>query len=239
MVASRQVDINADVGEGLDDEILMPYLTSVSVACGGHAGDLESMARTLAAAARHQLRAGAHPSYPDRENFGRVEMAISDDELAGALLEQLTALSFVAADQGITLSHVKAHGALYNRAWRDAAVAEAVAGVVAGFNPSLAIFCPPGSAQEAAAHQARLRPIREVFLDRGYRTDGVLINRGSAGDILHDPAALPRQLSNLAELQFETMCVHGDNPAALDLLRALPDLFAERGWTPTAYSDAR
>ncbi len=232
------MDINADVGEGLDDETLMPYLTSVSVACGGHAGDRESMARTLAAASRHHLCAGAHPSYPDRENFGRVEIAISHDELAGSLLEQVTALSFVAADQGIRLSHVKAHGALYNRAWRDAAVAEVVAGVVAGFNPSLALFCPPGSAQEAAARQAKLRPVREVFLDRGYGADGLLISRGSAGDVLHDPAVLPRQLSNIAELQFETMCVHGDNPAALDLLRALPELFAERGWSAAAYSSA-
>ncbi len=197
------------------------------------------MARTLAAAARHQLRAGAHPSYPDRDNFGRVEMAISDDELADSLLEQVTALSYVAADQGISLSHIKAHGALYNRAWRDAAVAEVVAGVVAGFNPSLAVFCPPGSAQEAAARKARLRPVREVFLDRGYTTDGLLIPRGGPGDILHDPAALAPQISNLAPLQFETMCVHGDNPAALKLLRALPAVFAERGWTATAYSTSR
>jgi UPF0271 protein len=238
-VAFREVDINADVGEGRDDEALMPFLTSVSIACGGHAGDRESMARTLAAASHHQLRAGAHPSYPDRDNFGRVEMAISDDELAESLLEQVTALSYVAADQGIELTHVKAHGALYNRAWRDAGVAEVVARVVAGFNLSLAIFCPPGSAQEAAAGKAKLRTVREVFLDRGYSAGGTLINRGSQGDILGDPSALSDQISNLAPLEFDTMCVHGDNPAAVELLRAVPGLFAERGWRAAAYPTAR
>lgn len=236
---SREVDLNADVGEGLHDEALMPFLTSVSVACGGHAGDRESMARTLAAASRHQLRSGAHPSYPDRENFGRVEMAMSDDDLAESLLEQVTALSYVAADQGVALTHFKAHGALYNRAWRDAGVAEVVAKVIAGFNPSLAVFCPPGSAQEAAAAKANLRAVREVFLDRGYSPDGALINRGSQGDILYDPGALSEQISNLAPLEFDTMCVHGDNPAALELLRAVPELFAERGWVAAAYLTTR
>ncbi len=236
---SREVDLNADVGEGLDDEALMPFLTSVSVACGGHAGDRESMRRTLAAASRHQLRAGAHPSYPDRENFGRLEMAISDDELEESLLEQVTALSYVAADQGIALTHVKAHGALYNRAWRDPQVAQVVARVVAGFNPSLAVFCPPGSAQQAAADKANLRAVREVFLDRGYSAEGGLISRGSQGDILYDPVALPEQISNLAPLEFDTMCVHGDNPAALELLRAARELFVERGWRAAAYPTIR
>jgi UPF0271 protein len=232
------VDLNADVGEGLDDELLMPHLTSVSVACGGHAGDVETMARTVTAAHRHGLRVGAHPGYPDRERFGRVELEMAAPDLTAALVAQLGVLRDVAAEQGVRLTHVKAHGALYNRAWKDRDTAEVVVRAVIALDPGWAVFCPSGSAQEAAARDRGLEVIREVFLDRGYSSDGTLVPRGQPGDIVTNPLALPGQISTLQRLQFETMCVHGDNPAALRLLQAAPALLASRGWRVAPYSAA-
>jgi UPF0271 protein len=236
MAAADSVDINADVGEGLDDEVLMPYLTSVSVASGGHAGDPETMARTLSAAQRHGLRVGAHPGYPDRGGFGRVDLEIGAAELEAALSSQLAALRDVAAEQGVRLTHVKAHGALYNRAWKERDTADVVARAVLALDPGWAVFCPAGSAQEAAARDLGLAVIREVFLDRGYTPGGTLVPRGQPGDIVTNPWALAPQISTLRGLQFETMCVHGDNPAALQLLQAAPALLASHGWRIEPYS---
>lgn len=230
------VDINADVGEGLDDEVLMSYLTSVSVACGGHAGDAETMVHTVSAAQRHGLRVGAHPGYPDREGFGRSELEIAPADLEAALLAQLASLRRVAADLGVRLTHLKAHGALYNRAWKDRATADLVVRAILATDPSWSVFCPAGSTQEAAAREAGLGVVREVFLDRGYTADGTLVRRGYPGDIVTDPLSLADQISALKRLQFETMCVHGDNPAALQLLRAAPAVLAGHGWRVEPYS---
>jgi UPF0271 protein len=235
MAAPRSVDINADVGEGLDDEELMPYLTSVSVACGGHAGDSDTMARALSAARRHGLRAGAHPGYPDRAGFGRAAIDVSPEDLEALLEEQLSRLAAIAGEVGQPLTHIKAHGALYNGAWRDRATADVVVRATVAFDPAVAVFCPAGSAQEDAARDCGLRVVREVFLDRGYRPDGTLIPHGEPGATLTASRELADQLSHLGGLQFETMCVHGDNPAALELLRAVPALLAGKGWRIAAY----
>jgi UPF0271 protein len=234
--ASRSVDINADVGEGLDDEVLMPYLTSASIACGGHAGDERTMALTVSAAYRHGLRVGAHPGYPDREGFGRVELEMGAADLEAALVSQLGRLRMVASEQGVRLTHVKAHGALYNRAWRDRATAGLVVRAVLAVDPGWAIVCPAGSTQETAARAGGLAVIREVFLDRGYTAAGVLVSRGEAGDIVTNPLELADQVPVLQRLQFETMCIHGDNPAALQLLKAAPALLAGLGWRIEPYS---
>lgn len=230
----KAADINADVGEGLDDEALLPYLTSVSIACGGHAGSPESMLRALAGAHRRGLRAGAHPSYPDREGFGRREITIRSADLEASLVEQLHAILQVAASSGLAITHVKAHGALYNRAWHDPETAGALVRAVRRAGAPPLIFCPAGSAMETAARGAGVGVLREVFLDRRYLA-GRLVPRSEANAILGDAADLPQQLSNIASLEFETMCVHGDNPAALTLLRALPSVLAEREWEPMPY----
>src|SRR5207245_7914093 len=133
----RAVDINADVGEGGDDEALFPYLTSVSIACGGHAGDDATMRLTLSAAAAHGLRLGAHPGYPDRDGFGRVDLDLSAHEVRETVAQQVAALRSMADQLGLRLTHVKAHGALYNRAWTDAATAAAVAEAVLDVDPAL------------------------------------------------------------------------------------------------------
>jgi 5-oxoprolinase (ATP-hydrolysing) subunit A len=235
MAPPRRVDLNADVGEGRDDEALMPYLTSVSVACGAHAGDNDTMTRTLTAARHHGLRAGAHPGYPDRAGFGRVTIDISLDELETSLQKQLARLQTIGRRVGVALTHVKAHGALYNRAWRDRATADVIARATAGFDPAAVLFCPAGSAQEDAARAEGLGVVREVFLDRRYGGDGTLLPRGHPGAMVAAATDLGAQVSFLEGLQFETMCVHGDNPAALELLGAVPALFADRGWRVAPY----
>ena len=218
MSRGRSVDINVDAGEGCDDATLMPSITSVSVACGGHTGDDESMTRTLALAARHGLRLGAHPSYPDRAGFGRHEVEIDAATLGRSLREQVTTLLRLARRLGFDVTHVKAHGALYNRAWRDPATAATVAAAVHDCDPSLALFCPPASSQLEAAKELGLRAITEVFLDRRYQAEGNLVPRSEPGAVIGDAQDLEAQLQSLGAMDFETMCVHGDNPAAEILL---------------------
>jgi UPF0271 protein len=215
------IDVNADLGEGFDDARLAPHLSSCSIACGGHAGDVESMARTLRLAADHGLRAGAHPSYPDRAGFGRAPLEMPARALVASLRAQIQDLAGVAARLGLRLSHVKPHGALYNVAWDDPATAAAVAEAVVAVDPGLALMCPAGSALALAAAAHGLPVVREVFLDRGHGGDGRLLPRSAPGAVLTDPSAVPVRLAELSGLEFDTMCVHGDNPAALELLRRL------------------
>ena len=228
------VDLNADGGEGFPDLDLMPHLTSVSIACGGHAGDRESMAVAIAAAVHHGLRLGAHPSYPDRAGFGRRGVEADAGDLRDILTVQLAAIARVAAELGQVLTHVKAHGALYNRAWDDPTTADALTAAcidVAGA-PGYAlvpvVFCPAVSAQEVSARGAGLPVVREVFLDRAY-AGGRLAPRGTPGAVVETPQELPARLAELQSLEFETMCVHGDNPAAARLLEAVEPLLAGIG----------
>jgi UPF0271 protein len=232
------VDINADVGEGADDAKLMPFLTSVSIACGGHAGDKESMRQAIDLASEHGLSIGAHPAYPDREHFGRRDLEIAADQLQRSLSEQIGVLLEVAAQSGAAVTHIKAHGALYNRAWADAALAGVIASAAADAAPGLAIFCPPGSAQETAARDRGLRVVREAFADRRYGASGMLVPRSEAGAVVTDPAQIKEQLRRLASLQFETMCIHSDNPEALALLQKLGREIRVLGWVPASYAIA-
>jgi len=234
----RLIDINADVGEGGDDERLMPFLTSVSIACGGHAGEGESMRRTIALASAHELCVGAHPGYPDKEHFGRRDMDIDATQLRESLEDQIAALLEAAAGSAASITHVKAHGALYKRASHDAALADVVADAAARVLPGIAIFCPPDSAQAVAAANHGLRVVREAFLDRAYDDAGALRPRDQPGAVVTEPAQVEDQLRRIASLKFETMCVHGDNPAALALLRQLQEEMRALDWRPAPYSAA-
>lgn len=230
--ARRTIDLNADAGEGGDDAALAPFITSVSVACGGHEGDAASMRRTLELAAAHGLRAGAHPSYPDREGFGRRHLEIAGPELAASVEAQVGSLRDVAREVGVELTHVKAHGALYNDMWDDAALAAAFAAAVARVLPAARLVVPAVSAARRAAGPAALA---EVFLDRRYAPDGRLLARTEPGAVLAEPAEIGSQLARLASVEFQTMCVHGDNPAAAVLLRAARAELGARGWRVAPY----
>lgn len=217
------IDLNADLGEGCgDDEALLGIVTSANVASGGHAGDASTMDATVRAALRHGVVVGAHPSYPDRANFGRTAMERTPDEIFNDVLEQTRALAAVAGAHSVRLRHVKAHGALYNVAARDRAVADAISRAVAAFDPQLAVVGLAGGAQLASARAHGLRAVAEVFADRGYRPDGSLVPRGQPGALIDDIDVAVAQALQLARSGAgETICIHGDGPHALVFARAI------------------
>ncbi len=239
-----RIDVNADVGEGFDDEALAPFVSSVNVACGGHAGDEDSMARTVDLAKRFGLALGAHPSYPDREHFGRREVELPGGKLEAAIVEQVLALRRVAEARGIRLVHVKPHGALYNRAAEEPNVARIVARAIARVDPALGFVGLAGSAMIEAARAAGLRPVREAFADRRYLESGSLASRGREGSLLSDPGEAAAQAlaivagGRIATLEgasitveADTLCVHGDSPGAPAIAEAVARSLRQAGVT--------
>jgi UPF0271 protein len=212
----RSIDLNSDLGEGMpSDAEIMRYVTSANVACGGHAGDSETMRRTILLAQERGVSVGAHPGYPDRDNFGRRALDLPAEVLGAALRAQLGALAAIAETVGARLRHVKAHGALYNRGERDPAISDILASAVAEFDPKLLLVCPPGSAMAASAASYRLRIAREGFCDRAYEADGTLRSRALPGALLTDPVEAADQAVRLASRgEYDTLCVHGDTPGA-------------------------
>lgn len=220
------IDLSADLGEGSprEDEV-WPLITSANVACGGHTGDEHSMREAARLAQQHQVRLGAHPSYPDREHFGRRSIDITPDALRASLLEQLTALRAHA-----TVHHVKPHGALYNDAHKNRALAAVIVSVL---DDRTALVAPDHSQMAAAARAAGIRVIREAFADRRYEPDGTLTPRSIAGSTLtiEEAAAQAAMLVNESAviardgtrvpIAFDTICIHADMDRAVERLRAV------------------
>jgi len=224
--------LNADVGEGLEADIsLFPYLDQASIACGGHAGDTQSMRRSVEACIESLVVIGAHPSYPDRENFGRVSMPIDRAALERSLLDQIQALLAVCDAAGAKLSYVKPHGALYNDMMADIATFELLLSVVAQTDGALALMLaatPEVSRYPAVATQAGVNLITEAFADRLYLDNGALSSRSKA-DAVHQSETLiveqARRLNTQSqvitatgsklELRANSLCLHGDNPASV------------------------
>jgi len=239
--------LNCDLGElegettPTSDELAMPHIHLANIACGFHAGTPTTMNRTLALAARHQVAVGAHPAYPDRDNFGRTSMALSRQAIIDIVHYQVAALEGLARIQGLALHHVKPHGALYNDMMADATVREAVIAAVASYPTALPLVlqATPAQAQhsdEAAAAGVSL--MFEAFADRRYNDDGLLVSRAEAGavlagdDMLAQAELLWRESAvhtaggKRLQLQVDTLCVHGDNAegiAAIAALRRLLD----------------
>lgn len=214
--------LNIDAGE-LPDEPAELYRLAhgVSIACGGHAGDAGSMAHALDMCRLHACRAGAHPSYPDREGFGRREMTMPAAELARVVLEQCASLAALAEARGVEVSHMKPHGALYHAANRDRDMAHAIVQAAKhALGPGIAIVGPATGALRDAAVAAGLGYAREGFADRGTRDDGTLVPRGEAGAMITEPALAARAATALAP-RVDTVCVHGDSPGALEIARAV------------------
>lgn len=237
------VDLNADLGEGApDDAELLALVSSANIACGWHAGDARLMQTTVAAALERGVAIGAHPSYPDRENFGRSEMQLTPEEVRADLIYQIGALDALVRAAGGRLHHVKPHGALYNQAARDPALADAIAAAVLDINPSLAVYGLAGGELLKAAERAGLRAVAEVFADRGYRADGSLVPRSQPGAFVEDTEqAVGRTLRMVREgivqavsgeivpLQAQTICLHGDGPHALAFARAIYQSLTQAG----------
>ena len=230
----RRIDFNCDLGEGCDDAALMAYISSASIACGMHAGDPETMRATLALCRQHGVAVGAHPGFADREHFGRRQQEISPNDAYALVLSQLGALGAIARAQGVALRHVKPHGALYNQAADDVALADAIARAVRDFDPELILYGLSGSAMTAAGERVGLRVAHEVFAERRYEADGRLTPRNMPGaviDKINESLAQVRMIigdghviartGESVALRADTLCLHGDRPDAAEFAHAL------------------
>lgn len=225
------IDINCDLGEGCpNDAELMRLISSANIACGGHAGDIETMKQTIALAIENNVAVGAHPSYPDRENFGRTDMDHSFDEIVEIVTEQISALSEISSRLGTKLYHVKPHGALYNRSARDPEIAAAIAKAVFSFDKNLVLYGLAGSVSLSEAERAGLRTASEVFADRTYLPDGSLTPRSRPNALITDPRTAAGQAIQMVKegrvitadgspvsINAETICVHGDGKTAVPI----------------------
>ncbi|PUA18377.1 LamB/YcsF family protein [Glaciimonas sp. PCH181] len=226
---SLTIDLNADLGEGgVSDQALLGLISSANIACGWHAGRAFLMQQTVAWAVQHGVAIGAHPSFPDRDNFGRTEMNLPPEEIYSGMLYQIGALAGIAEAQGAKLAHVKPHGALYNQAARDPKLADVIVAAVRDFNPSLALYGLANSALIDAARRVGLTAIQEVFADRGYNADGTLVKRGTPGAMIDDAdQALAQTMSMVRDSRVQaidgswvpliahSVCLHGDGAHAL------------------------
>jgi UPF0271 protein len=223
------INISADMGEGSPNEdAIWPLITSANVACGGHTGDVSTMTRAAQRAAECGVRVGAHPSYPDRENFGRVTMEIEPADLRDSLTRQIESLRAIAP-----VEFVKAHGALYNDAHRDGSLAALLVDVIARIDSSLSIVCAASSQMAAAAREVGIRVVREAFADRRYEPDGSLTPRKIAGSLLSVEEAAKQAALLAAEgmviardgspvsITIDTLSIHADMDRALERLRAV------------------
>lgn len=237
------IDLNADLGEGdpYDDELLR-IVSSANIACGGHAGDADSMARTVRAALTNNVAVGAHPGYPDREGFGRNSGYMRGDELYQSLTEQVTALADTAAQMGAPLAHVKPHGALYNDAVGDRELADIIARVTAEALGDPAFVGMANTELEFAAKRHGLEFIAEAFVDRAYEPDGTLVSRKEPGAVHENLAVATTQATRLAQegrvtarngdeisVRADTLCIHGDTPGAAEKAKAVRDVLESHG----------
>lgn len=237
------IDLNADLGEGdpYDDELLQ-VVSSCNIACGGHAGDFATMEATVSTAIANGVAVGAHPGYPDKKGFGRVSFFVAGDALYTSLSEQVDSLADIAASLGATLSHVKAHGALYNDAVADADLAEIIARVTAEAPGAAALVGMANSELQAAAERHGLAFIAEAFVDRTYETDGTLVSRSEPCAVHSEMSVVTNQAVSLAkdgqvtarngdviDVRADTLCIHGDTPGAAEAARAVRDVLSNRG----------
>lgn len=235
-----KIDLNCDLGESFGaytigkDEEMMNYVTSVNIACGFHAGDPLVMKETVTNAMRHNVKIGAHPGLPDIQGFGRRMMQISPEEAYALIQYQIGALLGFVKAQGGTLSHVKPHGALYNMAAKDFKLSKSIAEAIYDLDPSLTLFGLSQSELTRAGEETGLQVAHEVFADRTYQSDGSLTPRSLPGSVLHDEVEVEKQVlrmvnkqevvsteGNIISLQADTVCLHGDNDAALNLAKRL------------------
>lgn len=238
-----KIDLNADLGEGGSaDAELMTLVSSVNIACGFHAGDAQTMLASVRNAIRNGVAIGAHPSFPDRENFGRTAMQLPPETVYAQTLYQIGALEAIARAENGELRHVKPHGMLYNQAAKDPALADAIARAVKSCNPKLILVGLAGSELIRAGERLGLTTRQEVFADRGYQPDGSLVPRTQPGALIVDEArALAQTLEMVcsgqvtaidgtsAAVKAETVCLHGDGEHALQFARRLLAAFAEQG----------
>lgn len=240
-----KIDLNADLGEGGHfDKELLDIVSSANISCGAHAGDAGTIAHAIESALQKGVRIGAHPSYPDRENFGRAPMTLDADTLNKNLQIQLEGFYTAAQSKGAVVTHIKAHGALYNQAAIDRTLANDFAAFVRGFDSSLVVVGLAGSAIIEAAKALGLQTKAEVFADRVYRDNGTLLPRSDPRALISDAERACQQSIEMIKngyvtavngsrvpVHAQTLCIHGDSPQALALARALRDSLEKYGIT--------
>ncbi len=229
----KVIDINADIGEafgrytlGYDEEIIK-YITSANIACGFHAGDPQVMRNTVKLAKKYNVKIGAHPSYPDLQGFGRRSIKMQKEELTNFIIYQLGALSGFLRVEGLSLSHVKPHGALYNDAAKNKEISEAIGEAVLLFDKKLPIIGLAGSLSIKVWKEMGLKTKEEVFADRNYRQDGTLVPRTEKNAVIHNPEAIAKRVydmitkneiktieGGIISISFDTICIHGDTDNA-------------------------
>ena len=244
MAATLKVDLNCDLGEsygryklGKDAE-MMPLITSANIACGFHAGDPMVMAHAVSLARQHGVAVGAHPGYPDLQGFGRRSMGFSPEDIRQMVLYQLGALGAFAQTAGVYLEHVKPHGALYNAAAQDSAVAYAITDAVLDFDETMILVGLAGSELNQAGESLGLAVANEGFPDRAYLPDGRLMPRTQPGAVITDPKAVGENALRLVReginidgnaVPIDTLCLHGDNPSAVDNARQVRQILEDGG----------
>ena len=239
------VDINCDLGESFghfktgQDEAVFPYLTSCNIACGFHAGDPKHMAKTIDLAIQHNVRIGAHPSYPDLAGFGRRNMDFAKVELKAIIQYQVGALQGIAKSKGQKVAYVKPHGALYNTAARNEKEAEAVIEAIIELGDDIALMGLAGSMIQEMAKEKGLSFIAEAFADRRYEADGSLMSRKKKGAVIHSPNDAVEQVLSIVHdhkvktqdgttvpIEAQSICIHGDHPQAIAILKAIRAAFS-------------
>ncbi len=232
------IDLNCDMGEGFpSDALLMPYISSANIACGYHAGDLATMRRTVDLCVQHNVAIGAHPSFPDRDNFGRTDMiglGINYEDLPELIINQVIVLQQVCRESGTALHHVKPHGALYNRAAADEVVSMYICMAILSINPGLILYGLSGSFMERSARKAGLQFRCEVFADRTYENDGTLRSRSLEGALINDSDQSVQQVLQMINkgtvttidyseipMRAETVCIHGDGKHAVEFAETI------------------
>ena len=239
---SVDVELNCDLGEGMpNDEAIMPYLGSCNIAAGGHAGNSHSISQTIKLAKKHQVKIGAHPSYPDRANFGRIPMDLPFLQLQKSLIHQIDLINTVAAKKNLELNHIKFHGALYLMSLSSQKLAQQLAQLIATRYKGLALYAPYGSfmAKEALLHDI---PVKyEGFADRAYLDGSTLASRKEAGSLLTNLDTIKSQVLSMVKsgiistidqkeytIKVNTICIHGDHPKALEIAQTLAPIIQTR-----------
>lgn len=235
------IDINCDLGEGFpNDAALMPFISSANITCGFHAGDIDTIKKTIALCLEHNVAIGAHPGFNDKANFGRTEMMLSDCELYDLVAEQIVLIQNICTEMGATLHHVKPHGAMYNMAARNATMSYIIAGVIKEINPSLILYGLSNSFLISESEALGLKTASEVFADRTYTPEGMLTPRTQANALLHSREESLSQVlqmitqqqvratdGSLVSLKADTICIHGDGDHALFFAEAIHEVMKE------------
>jgi len=245
-MTSIVIDLNCDLGEGMHtDAAIMPFISSANIACGFHAGDDDTMQNTIRLCMQHNVAIGAHPSFLDKANFGRTEMQLPPEAIVDLMTEQLQVLQQQCQNLGVSVYHVKPHGALYNMSAKNELIAATIAKAVFQFNPELVLFGLAGSCSVVAGQQAGLQVVHEFFADRTYQPDGSLTPRSDANALIADESQVLSQALLIAETRTVvtvsgemiqlckqadniSICLHGDGPHAVDFAKAIHIMFLSK-----------